>query len=356
MAAATKHIGPYQIIGRPLGTGGMATVYKVKDPKGRIAALKVLHEHLNRERKVVERFKQEFNIGQKMSGHDNFVAMMNLEKFETSWTILMEFVPGETLEKQLLEADQATAVVANLAFALHAFHKKGLVHRDLKPENIILSDKGRIKIMDYGVTRELNNSMTRTGTTVGTPLFMAPEQLKAEKGVDHRADIYSLGVIFYRLLCKRDPHGLAQKAEYFAVATARLHKDIKPIPGMDKENELFPIIQRCMACNADQRPQTTQALVAQLKELKCAPRNIDATLKKIAKASSVPKSTAKSSPKASPKKMANNTILDTKNTNAKASNKGKLIFAVLALFITSAIIFYFLGPKDMRNEISNLFN
>ena len=210
--------------------------------------------------------------------------------------------------------------------------------------------------MDYGVTRELNNSMTRTGTTVGTPLFMAPEQLKAEKSVDHRADIYSLGVIFYRLLCKRDPHGLAQKAEYFAVATARLHKDIKPIPGMDKDNELFPLIQRCMACNADQRPQTTQALVAQLKDLKCAPRNIDATLKKIAKASNTPKKTVNTPVKAKPNKMANNTILDTKNTSTKPSHKGKLVLAVLALFITSVIIFYFLGPKDIRNEITNLFN
>ena len=357
MAAAAKHIGPYQIVERPLGTGGMATVYKVKDSKGRIAALKVLHEHLNREKKVVDRFKQEFSIGQKMGHHANFVAMMNLEKIDTCWTILMEYVPGKTLEKQLLEPDQAVAVVATLAFSLSAFHKCGLVHRDLKPENIILSDKGQLKIMDYGVTRELSNSMTRTGTTVGTPLYMAPEQLKAEKGVDHRADIYSLGVIFYRLLSKRDPHGLAQKAEYFAVATARLHKAIKPIPGMDKENELFPIIDRCMACNPEQRPQSTQALVTQLQKLKCAPKKIDATLKKLAKEANAPKKPSSSSAKAKKKPAAkNNTILSTDSKQLKKSNKTKLMLAMLTLFIMSAVIFYFMGPQAMRNEISNLFN
>ncbi|MDD7987117.1 serine/threonine-protein kinase [Lentisphaera marina] len=347
MPAAQRQIGPYKIVGRPLGSGGMATVYRVQDSNGQHAALKVLHAHLNRERKIVERFKQEFAIGKKMARFNNFVNMHSLEKVDNSWCILMQLVEGKTLEHRLMELPQAIAVVASLANALHSFHSKGLIHRDLKPENIILSQTGELKIMDYGITRELSNNMTRTGTAMGTLLYMSPEQLNAEKTLDHRADIYSLGVIFYRLLSKRDPHGLGSKAEYVHVMEARLKKNMRAVPGL-KDHPVNDLLERMMAIDPNQRPKDCQALLIELKKLPGSPKNIKKVLADLAKDNKK----AQAKPKATPK--IDKTIQ--REPTKKTTKKAPAGFIMLG-FIVFVLLFaglYFFGPPQLRDELQKI--
>jgi eukaryotic-like serine/threonine-protein kinase len=348
VAAAQRQIGPYKIIGRPLGSGGMATVYRVEDSNGQHAALKVLHAHLNRERKIVERFKQEFAIGQKMARFTNFVNMHSLEKVDNSWCILMQLVEGKTLEHRFLDLPQAIAVVASLANALHSFHSKGLIHRDLKPENVILSDSGELKIMDYGITRELSNNMTRTGTAMGTLLYMSPEQLEAKKSLDHRADIYSLGVIFYRLLSKRDPHGLGNKAEYVQVMEARLKKNMRQVPGL-KDEKLNNLLKRMLSVDPNQRPKDCQVLLSELKKLPGAPSNIKKLLAGLVKESHKP---AQKKPKAQAKVDKTIQREPTKTSSKKAPAGFILLgFIVFVLFFAGL---YFFGPPQLRDELQKI--
>lgn len=348
MAAAQRQIGPYKVVGRPLGSGGMATVYRVEDSNGQHAALKVLHAHLNRERKIVERFKQEYAIGKKMARFNNFVNMHSLEKVDNSWCILMQLVEGKTLEHRLLEVPQAIAVVASLANALHSFHSKGLIHRDLKPENIILSQSGDLKIMDYGITRELSNNMTRTGTAMGTLLYMAPEQLEAKKNLDHRADIFSLGVIFYRLLTKRDPHGLGNKAEYVHVMESRLKQKVRKLPGLDDE-QLTSLLNRMLEVDPNERPQDCQALLRELKKLPQAPSNIKKVL------SSLTKDNAKTSTKKSKavEKM-DKTIQRPATKNERKKVPAGFIMMIFVLFVLTFAGLYFFGPPQLRDELQKI--
>ncbi|MCM8534010.1 MAG: serine/threonine protein kinase, partial [Lentisphaeraceae bacterium] len=202
--ADSKCIGDYMITGKPLGSGGMATVFLVEKNKKKFAA-KVLHRHLMRERKTVERFKQEFDIGVKMKANKAFVEMIELIKHDGAWTIIMEYLPGLTLHDVInkmapLSNQEATAITYELAAALESFHLNGFIHRDLKPDNILITKTGHVKIMDYGVTRDLGTNLTKTGTAVGTPLYMAPEQICGSKSTDCRCDIYSLCLIMYRML------------------------------------------------------------------------------------------------------------------------------------------------------------
>ena len=334
----------------------MATVYKVQNDKGQFFALKVLHSHLNSERKLVERFKQEFSIGKKMASHANFVDMFALEKHEGNWCILMEYVEGKTFEKVLLDPPQAIAVIASLCMSLYSFHKRGFVHRDLKPENIILSPKGQIKIMDYGISRELSNAMTRTGTTMGTVLYMAPEQLKAEKNIDHRADIYSLAVILYRLLSKRDPQGLSNKAEYPIVMEARLSKAIRKIPG-DVDPGIHSFICQLMAIEAKDRPSDCKQVLSSLQQLKDSPKNIDKILKNLL--STMGDTKKQAAPKQVVKKRAASPARVNKTTKRQEASDGKSLSFLVTIFIVIILLcvgIYFLGPPQLRQEIQKILS
>ncbi len=263
MPPRTQQIGPFEILGKPLGSGGMATVFRVRAPDGRVHAIKRLHEHLGRDRQAVDRFKQEFNIGCQMKDHPAFVKMEACEKFDGSWCIIMEFVDGITLHdvlaRTLLNPAQALALCSSLADDLKPFHESRFVHRDLKPENLMILPDGRVKIMDYGVAREDGNRFTQTGTTVGTPLFMAPEQLLGSKTVDGRADIYSVGLILYRCLAKRDAHGLNAQTPYMELVKARQTRDLKDFPGF-KDDGMLQLVRRCLAADPTQRYATTVEL------------------------------------------------------------------------------------------------
>ncbi len=199
-----------------LGQGGMGAVYKVRQRElDRWAALKVLPDEVAHDPNFAERFQREAKTLAQLS-HQHIVTVYEFGQRDGVYFLLMEFVNGVTL-RQASRAGQVTAkdaltIVTQLCDALQFAHDEGVVHRDIKPENILIDKRGRVKIADFGLAKLLGkpaNVPTLTGTNqvMGTPVYMAPEQMEGTRGVDHRADIFSLGVVFYELLTGELPLG-----------------------------------------------------------------------------------------------------------------------------------------------------
>lgn len=199
-----------------IGAGGMGAVYKARqEGLDRVVALKLLPEEFGHDVKFALRFTREARTLAKLC-HPNIVSVYEFGNVEDTYYFLMEFVDGSTL-RDVVEAGQlapahALAIVPHLCDALQYAHDKGVVHRDVKPENILMAADGAVKIADFGLSRILGNDsqqdvLTGTHQVMGTPRYMAPEQLEGSHGVDHRADIYSLGVVFYEMLTGELPIG-----------------------------------------------------------------------------------------------------------------------------------------------------
>lgn len=199
-----------------LGAGGMGAVYKARQ-KGldRIVALKILPQELGHDVKFALRFTREARTLAKLN-HPNIVSVFEFGNADDLYYFLMEFVDGPTLRDMVrageLAPKHALAIVPDLCDALQYAHDQGYVHRDIKPENILISTDGKVKIADFGLSRILNGNsqsatLTQTHQVLGTPRYMAPEQFEGSHDVDHRADIYSLGVVFYEMLTGELPIG-----------------------------------------------------------------------------------------------------------------------------------------------------
>jgi serine/threonine-protein kinase len=209
-----------------LGAGGMGAVYKARqEGLDRLVALKILPEEFSHDVKFALRFTREARTLAKLN-HPNIVSVFEFGKVRDTYYFLMEFVDGPTLREVVsagqLSPEHALAIVPHLCDALQFAHDKGVIHRDIKPENILMGKDGSVKIADFGLSRILGNEqqptvLTGTHQIMGTPRYMAPEQLAGARSVDHRADIYSLGVVFYEMLTGELPIGRfaapSQKAE-----------------------------------------------------------------------------------------------------------------------------------------------
>ncbi|MBN2803263.1 MAG: serine/threonine protein kinase, partial [Deltaproteobacteria bacterium] len=192
-----------------LGSGGMGRVYKVYHKiMGVERAIKLLDSNLSKKNsQVFERFKSEALISSEQS-HPNIIKVFDLDKTPDGVPfILMEYLDGIDFEEVIrrhapLPLDKVIKLLTGVSDALDTVHKKGIVHRDLKPANLFLTKKGKIKILDFGISTLASSDksrITREGEVVGTPLYMSPEQITGEV-VDSRADIYALGIIAYELL------------------------------------------------------------------------------------------------------------------------------------------------------------
>jgi predicted Ser/Thr protein kinase len=198
-----------------IGKGGMGAVYKARQPAlDRIVALKILPPLTAGGSNFVERFNREARALAKLN-HPNIVAVYEFGQVNGLPFFIMEFVDGLNL-RQLeragkLSPREAVQIVPQICEALQFAHDEGIVHRDIKPENILLDKKGRVKIADFGIAkilgREPDVTITETGGSIGTPHYMAPEQMEKPTTVDHRADIFSLGVVFYEMLTGELPLG-----------------------------------------------------------------------------------------------------------------------------------------------------
>lgn len=202
-------VGQYHIV-EEIGRGGMAVVYKAYQPTlERYVALKVLPPQFSFDRQFVERFQREGRSAARLR-HPNIVVIHDVGEQDGLYYIVMEYLEGKTL-RELLEQKEAlplariATIVEQVAAALDYAHDHGFVHRDVKPANIFVSTGDRVTLTDFGIAKAAwETQLTRTGMLVGTPEYMSPEQARGEQ-MDHRTDIYSLGVVIYQMLAGRVP-------------------------------------------------------------------------------------------------------------------------------------------------------
>jgi serine/threonine protein kinase len=253
-----------------IGGGGMARVYLAQHRlHGGLFAVKVLAEHLAQDALVVARFEQEARMAATLSGHSNIVPIFDIGSGLGIHYMIMQYVPGEDLAHYLgregaLSVPDAANVVAQTAEALLCAEAKHIVHRDLKPANMLLDENGRIKLLDFGISRitDLADGLTRPGESMGTPFYMSPEQIRGE-ACDVRSDLYSLGVVFFELLSGRRPF---ENESVTAIQMAHL---CSAPPSLVQLNPNLPagcddIVQKLIAKRPEDRYQNAGALLQDL--------------------------------------------------------------------------------------------
>lgn len=198
----------YKLLGM-LGIGGMAEVFKAEQTSlGRIVALKKLKSSLTSNPEMLERFFREAKSAANLQ-HENIIQVYQMGEVEGEYYIVMEYVEGRDLKNAVKAAGPvpwkiAALIIREIALGLSFAHQRGFIHRDIKPGNIMLSHKGEVKIMDFGIVRRLDSDLTQTGAFLGTPSYMSPEQLQGEN-ITPRSDLFSLGVLFYEILAGDKP-------------------------------------------------------------------------------------------------------------------------------------------------------
>jgi serine/threonine-protein kinase PpkA len=247
----------YRIV-RPLGRGGMATVYlAVQESVQREVALKVMSPTLAADAQFGERFVREARIAAKLR-HPHVVQIHDVGHLDDHHYIAMEYLPGGpalTRNGAAREVPFALRVIREIAGALNYAGSKGVVHRDIKPDNILLREDGAAVITDFGIARASDNTrMTRTGAIIGTPHYMSPEQARGLP-LDGRADLYSLGIVFYELLVGRVPY---QADDSLAVGIMHITAPLPRLP--PNLATLQPLLDRLLAKEPDQRFQNGREL------------------------------------------------------------------------------------------------
>ncbi len=277
MIAVGQTIGNYMLTAK-LGEGGMGIVYLAEHPViGRKVAMKAIHPELSRNPEVVSRFVTEAKSVNQI-GNEHIVDIHDFGNTpDGEFYFVMEFLQGEALVDTLkrsapLELSRALAIAAQVADALGASHQHGIIHRDLKPENIFLITKGHavdfVKVLDFGLAKltqgdDKVSHKTRTGSVMGTPYYMAPEQCEGKANIDHRADIYSLGVILFEMLTGKVPFGGEGYGEIIVKHITAA------VPSPRAINPLLPpaiesIILRALAKPREERFQTMEDFAAAL--------------------------------------------------------------------------------------------
>jgi len=259
----------------------MGVVYKIKHQRmGKIAAMKVLHSEMAENPEVVARFQREAEAVSRLA-HPNTVQVFDFGTTNGALYLVMEYVRGQDLGA-LIDRDgpmsfkDAAPLLGQICGSLEEAHDLGVVHRDLKPENLLVSrthsGQDFVKVLDFGLAKlsegEDNSSVTSAGSIVGTPYYMSPEQIRAEEEVDHRADIYSLGALIYRLVTAdnafnaKTPVGVLTKH-----LTDEVEAPSKRYPALNIPPGLDAIILKCMAKNPEDRYDKVRALLEDIEQL-----------------------------------------------------------------------------------------
>ena len=267
-------IGDYRVI-RRLGRGGMAEVYLAEQISlKRNVALKVLHTELARDQSYIERFRREAQSAAALV-QANIVQIYEVGEVDGYYFIAQEYVAGRNLRQYLgrygaVEPVMAVNVIRQVAMALQKAGEMNVIHRDIKPENIMLSTKGEVKVADFGLARvndeATQQGLTQVGVTMGTPLYMSPEQVEG-KPVDPRSDIYSLGVTVYHMLAGEPPfdgdNALAIALQHIKNEPRSL-QEIRP----DIPFELADVVSQMMAKAPEARPASGNSLLKELRKVK----------------------------------------------------------------------------------------
>jgi len=270
-----RMIGDYEII-RPLGRGGMGTVFLARQTKlGRKAALKLLANHRLASPRMKERFESEMRSIGRLS-HPNIVTAHDAREIAGAAVLVMEFIDGFDLSQLLkrlgpLSIANACEIARQVATALAYTESNDIVHRDIKPSNVMLSSEGQVKLLDLGLARLCVDEVehageTATGQTVGTADYVSPEQVSDSRNVDIRADIYSLGCTLFKLLTGKAPFADAEHATVFSKLNAHVSE---PAPSLsvarpDAPVELVRLVDSMMRKAPADRPQSPKRIETEL--------------------------------------------------------------------------------------------
>jgi eukaryotic-like serine/threonine-protein kinase len=359
-----QQFGNYRAVSL-LGEGGMGAVYLAEHPAiGRRVAVKVLHKNYIRDENLLTRFLNEARAANAIR-HPNIIEILDSGTIADGTPFLvMELLEGESLGTRIrrdgaLSIQTAVEFCYQTASALGAAHKKGIVHRDLKPDNLFVvpdphdPERERIKVLDFGIAKlqqSANDSVkTRTGTLMGTPIYMSPEQCRGTKTVDHRSDIYSLGIIFFEMLCGQPPF----VSEGFG-ELVNMHLNVAPQAPSTQNAKVSPtidaIVLKMLSKNPDERFADMGALMTALKAsggsmfvVRGAQTSSPELGGKAGKAapSSTPSAVSASNPKL--RETTFSTGVGERVEGAQSPKKGKaaLVFVVAAAVAVGAGVFIF---------------
>gem|GEM_PF-3774591 len=261
-----RKLGPY-IVGIKLHEGGMAGIFMaVNEKNGRTVIVKILLPHLAKGHHI-DLFKQEAKLAEDLQGLPNIIQLEDY--YEKDNAIVMEYIRGKDLSEimdkvKIIPTDQAVFIISQCCIGLHYAHSKGIVHRDIKPSNIMIRFTGEVKIGDFGIAKKMFKS---DGTIVegikGTLPYIAPEQLKQikEEPVDARADLYSLGIVFYEMLNGEKVRNFDGVGTYTAIQSI-LETEIRPLKDLKKDipAELNDIVMKCVEMKREARYQSAEEL------------------------------------------------------------------------------------------------
>ena len=263
-------IGKYKILGE-LGRGAMGIVYKGEDPLiGRILAIKTIRMEAfhkpHEQAEATQRFIREAQSAGNLS-HPNIVTIYDVGQSEGMTYIAMEYIEGQSLDmliaiRKEFSLDDIINLISQIGTALDYAHQKGIVHRDIKPGNILIDNSGKANIVDFGIARISSSTLTQTGTSLGTPNYMSPEQVAGRK-VDHRADIFALGAILYELLTFEKPFS---GDSFTTIIYKIMNEDPPPLRTFNARmpEDLDIIIRKALAKKAEDRYQSCRNLIDDL--------------------------------------------------------------------------------------------
>ena len=263
-----ERIGNCRIV-EEVASGGMAVVYRaIQEQLNRVVAIKALKTSVSADEQLVTRFERE---ARSLAGlqHENIIHIYDFHRERGALFIVMEYVRGIDLYDLLersgrLPYDVSAVVAMQVARALDYVHYRGIVHRDIKPANIMIARQGGVKLMDFGIARDQNydNDLTMTGTGIGTPSYMSPEQILGDRP-DARSDIFSLGIVLYQMVTGRKP--FIEDEEKSVMHKIRLERHVRARKlNPELPRELGRIIDKCLQKEPRSRFQSGQALVMAL--------------------------------------------------------------------------------------------
>src|ERR1022692_1194436 len=355
LSSGTK-LGPYEIQS-PLGAGGMGEVYRATDTKlGRDVALKVLPAEMAHGPERLARFRREAKALAQLD-HPNIVTIHSVEESDGVHFLTMQLVEGQPLDRLIpaggLPVEQIVEIASALGDALAAAHEKGIVHRDLKPANVMVSNEGRVKVLDFGLAKDAGASdpadatltsdhRTQAGVVMGTPAYMSPEQTSG-RPIDHRTDIFSLGVVLHEMATGRRPFEGTSSAE---LTSAILRDTPPPVTDArpDLPSDLARIIRRCLEKDARHRVQTARDVSNEFGDLaRQTSQNITPAITSTARASSASGSIAA---------HADERFRSAEGMSGIRRHAVALAIVVTLLVLGSAVAIYLKGSKT--NQIDSI--